>query len=230
MNTEFSLLAWSAWTRDFPHDMKVPAECQQSEAPDAAVVPAMLRRRLNTLGRAAISQLLPLLPEDKSLPLIYCSQHGDIERTLSVLLDLGRGGSVSPKNFSLAVHNAICGVLSIHSKLTGPINAIAALDEGLVPLFIEAIGTLADFERVLCIICDVPLPDVYQSEKALPKEPYAACFLLSREPNAGLRLALSPGGDAATCDALLFGAFINDIERDELHLQHNKQGWTIRKI
>lgn len=229
MNAEFSLLAWSAWTREFAYELPVPEMLQQSDMPDAKVVPAMLRRRLNTLGRAAISQMLPLLPDDKSLPLVYCSQHGDIERTLSVLLDLGRNEAVSPKNFSLAVHNAICGVLSIHSKLTGPINAIAASDEGLVPTLLEAVGTLADYERVMCIVCDVPLPEVYQSKHAGPQSPFAACFLLGRK-DEGMAMSLSMGGKVEHNEALQFGAFLADDARKELSLRHNAQAWTVRKI
>lgn len=202
-----------------------------SDVPDASAVPAMLRRRLNTLGRGAISQMLKLLPEDEELPMVYCSQHGDIERTLSVLLDLAKDGSVSPKNFSLAVHNAICGVLSIHSGLKGPINAIAAGEQALVPFLLEAAGTLLDYEQVLCIMCDVPLPEVYRTEQSLPQTAYAACFLLGRDKGQQIEIqVMNDNADSApTMSALQLVQFLSSTDSDEAKAMHNTQAWRLRK-
>ena len=198
-----------------------------------SAIPALLRRKLNALGRACAAPVLDILPSTTAeVPLVYCSQHGDIQRTLAVLLELAESASVSPNSFSLAVHNAICGVLSIHAGLTGSINTIAAGQQGLVPVLLEAAGLLSpSCPQVLCVMCDVPLPDIYQSADSQPQVPFAVCFLLSATDGTGLALrqADTAAGSAPYVAPLNFCEFLDNQALSSMATTHNGCSWEIVK-
>jgi len=247
---DFSISIWSGWApgADSLAAEKPPGERQvnsisRDAKPDVSAVPPMLRRRLNQLGRACASEVLLLLPNEE-VPLVYCSQHGDIERTLAVLLELAGDGGVSPNNFSLAVHNAICGVLSIHTKSTAAITTIAAGTDGLIPVLLEAVGLLStSCPKVQCVLCDVPLPDVYQSEGSFPAQPFAVSFVVTTEECANslmedertkpIPLSLSPSEMAIdsrpAVSPLDFCEFLSAESDLSVQLPHNSQLWELVK-
>lgn len=219
---EFSVPSWSSW------QASTSADAQQ---PDVSAIPAMLRRRLNLLGRACASQALPYLKEQPELPIVYCSQHGDIERTLNILLELAKTGDISPMNFSLAVHNAVCGVMSIHAGVRGPINSIAAGEDYMLPVLIEALGLLNEnHSRVLCVVCDVPLPDIYQSENSQPSTAFASAFLVERAKETVLQLRPGEGHHephAESASALQFCRFLEQSNSQAITLRHNGMHWSL---
>lgn len=218
---EFSVPSWSSWTA---------SENAETQQPDVSAIPAMLRRRLNLLGRACASQALPYLKEQPELPIVYCSQHGDIERTLNILVELAKTGDISPMNFSLAVHNAICGVMSIHAGVRGPINCIAAGEDYMLPVLIEALGLLNEnHSRVLCVVCDVPLPDIYRSDMSQPNAAFAAAFLVERTKDAILQLRPYDGPErhVQTASAQQFCHFLGHETTQAITLQHNGVAWSL---
>jgi len=194
MATSFAISECSGWQATLSDDCpNEPEALTISETPDVDIIPLMLRRRLNLLGRACGSEILKHLKDDEIMPIVYCSQHGDIERTTKVLNELADNQPVSPMYFSLAVHNAICGILSIQAGLTSNISTIAAEQEGLVPVLLEAAGILlSGAEKVLCVICDVTLPEIYRDEQSLPKIPYAISFIVSKSEGVHLTLTQLP--------------------------------------
>lgn len=234
MTIKFAVTEWTGWTPALPlHSGVNGTSIKHNDTPDVSAIAPMLRRKLNALGRACAATVLHTLPPAAAdIPLVYCSQHGDIERTLAVLLELAESASVSPNNFSLAVHNAVCGVLSIHAGLTGPINAIAAGEQALVPVLLEAAGLLsADCPQVLCVMCDVPLPAVYRSTSSQPHAPYAMCFIVSTAGKTGLFLQQS---NAATdCgeyfSPLDFCTFLDSNTVSSIALTHNGCNWELAK-
>ncbi len=194
----------------------------------------MLRRRLNTLGRAAAAEILRMNEHHANLPIVYGSRHGDIERTLNVLSEMARGEPVSPMHFSLSVHNAITGILSIHSGTTAGISSIAALEECLVPVLLEAVGLLHEgHERVICVIADVPVPLIYRRDCPWPATPFAAGFTVSAD--GGLQAMLTqdsspimPQGSEDIPEALQFIEFLASGAR-LFHSAHNGGHWIIAK-
>ncbi len=150
--------------------------------PDVKAIPAMLRRRLSPLGKMALSTAIPLLKEtDSGVPTVLVSRHGDLHRTVNLLQDLAAGESLSPTHFSLSVHNAIGGLLSIARKDTSSMTALACGFDDISTALLEAqaILTEQDCKQVLCLIYDEPLPALYQQQQpALPDHAYAVAFLL----------------------------------------------------
>jgi hypothetical protein len=233
MATSFKISEWSGWqampSGNYPDE---PEVLTISETPDVSIIPLMLRRRLNLLGRACGSEILKHLTNGEIMPIVYCSQHGDIERTTKVLKELADDQPVSPMHFSLAVHNAICGILSIQTGLTSNINTIAAGQEGLVPVLLEATGILlSGAEKVLCVICDVTLPEIYRDEQSLPKIPYAISFVVSKAKGVPLTLTQLPQHPDKQNINQLPVCLIEFLSSDktELLINHNEATWKLAR-
>ncbi|MDN3640809.1 beta-ketoacyl synthase chain length factor [Simiduia curdlanivorans] len=167
------------------------------EGPDVSAVPAMLRRRLSGVGRVAAAVVWDLVPEASSMPMVFCSQHGDQDRTLQLLDALGRQEALSPAAFSMSVHNAVAGVLSIAKKAKGAMTALAADEQLLSMGLIEAWGQLQSADEVLLVIYDLPLPEVYQHTDNVIY-PYALAMVLSRQEGSPIALGSCDKGSDAT--------------------------------
>lgn len=233
MAIEFAVTNGSGWTA-CADSLAPDSPVRVSEAPDASAIPAMLRRRLNTLGRAVAAEILGQGDQASRLPIVYGSRHGDIERTVGVLSELALGEPVSPMHFSLSVHNAIPGIVSIHNDTTANITSLAALDAALVPVLLEAIGLVQEgCERVLCILADVPLPTPYRDRDAWPAAAFAASFVVNR--GQGGTLERTPGAvtgpqpkSGSLPEALQFIEFLASAQQT-FSTVHNGGRWTISK-
>ncbi|GHB16090.1 beta-ketoacyl synthase chain length factor [Salinicola rhizosphaerae] len=185
---------WRAWTphRDAPSEPRLDS----SVKPSGAGVPAMLRRRLNLIGRAICDMLVTLDPESNSL-LLHASRHGDGDRTLEMLYTLNEGDPLSPARFGLSVHNAIIGVHSIASGNRRSQQAIAASGGEWAALLMESRGYLADGEReIIVVFGDQPVPARFADY--VPSTQSAAVALrLSAHPTPGVRRIVEHPGAGA---------------------------------
>ncbi len=199
-------------------------------------IPAMLRRRLNTLGKCAMAASMPLVEEIEAIPGIFASRHGDTELSFSLLQGIGQKEPMSPTSFSLAVHNAVAGLFSIARKDTSAVTAIAAMDGLVLQSFFEAFGQLQETDRVFCVIYDIPLPEFYRQHSSDDEIgfPYAIAMILSRVD--GESFEIEPGKPEATPDsgpeasepmqllALLAGS------KSETWLQQSGNSWRMARV
>jgi hypothetical protein len=218
MALTFNILDWKAWT---------PA---QNDAPDVSVIPAMLRRRLSPLGRAALSVIMPLAETHGAMPLVYVSRHGDLNRTLGLLEDMAKGEPLSPTAFSLSVHNATAGLFSIQQGLTSNITAISGGAQELVPALLESLGLCsAQTPQVLCVFCDEPTPDIYQHQADQPAHAYAVALIIGIGQEWQLEsLGENVVGSSAEPQALQLLRLLQG-EVESLSLSHNSSGWQLRR-
>lgn len=216
MALTFSILDWKAWT---------PAQGTQ---PDVSVIPAMLRRRLSPIGRAALSVIMPLAQSYGAMPLVYVSRHGDLHRTLGLLEDLATGEPLSPTAFSLSVHNATAGLFSIQQGLTNNITAISGGAHELVPGLLESLGLCtAQAPQVLCVFCDEPVPEVYQLQVDQPAQPYALALVLGTGQEWQLSCTGNPPGELPSIPQALQLLELLHGERTGLLLASNGSGWQL---
>lgn len=234
MSISFSIKQWSGWAptqEPRASELSSDSRLQHSSKPNVQIIPPMLRRRLNDLGKSCAASVLQLIQDDVSMPVVYCSQHGDIERTLKVLEDLTNGEMVSPMHFSLAVHNAICGILSIHLGNKENVCSLAAGEQALVPALLEAAGILAEgAEKVLCVFSDVCLPDTYRSNSSWPKHPFAIAFVLSKAED-GAHFTMKLSGPKKSSEYQNPVELINFLDSGafNLELRHNEQTWALER-
>lgn len=222
--------AWTQWIRD-----PVPIDASLGKL-DLSAVPAMLRRRFNTLGKCVMAAALPLVEEIDAIPGIFASRHGDTELSLAMLSDIGREEPMSPTNFSLAVHNAISGLFTIARKDTSEVTAIAAMEDLVLQTLFEAVGQLQHRERVLCVIYDIPLPEFYRQHANDAGEafPFAVAMILARSGAAGLALEFTSEANGANAGAeesefLRLMQLLCGIS-DEIRLSRSEASWRIGRI
>lgn len=171
MHVFFNIQEWKAWS---PINI--------DDQPDVSIIPPLLRRRLSSLARMAVSVIMPLADQYGAMPLVYVSRHGDLSRTLGLLEDIAKGEPVSPTAFGLSVHNATSGLFSIHQGLTKNITAISCGSEDLVPALLESLGQCtSDEPNILCVFCDEPPPAIYADQSNQPEQPFAVAMVISRE-------------------------------------------------
>lgn len=166
-------------------------ELELVQKPKIKQIPPMLRRRLSPLGKLALSCAYQLSADfNAKQAVVFCSQHGEVGRTVEMLKALAHAEPLSPTAFSLSVHNAIAGIYSIASHDTNPITAIAAGPDSLCAALLEAYTLLNDdaIEQVLCVVYDEPLPEIYPQQSQLANCPMAMAFIVQGPEHAGLQL------------------------------------------
>jgi len=162
-----------------------------AQKPKIKQVPPMLRRRLSPLGKIALSCAYQLSADfDAKQAVVFCSQHGEVGRTVEMLKVLAQAEPLSPTAFSLSVHNAIAGIYSIANHDTNPITAIAAGPDSLCAALLEAYTLLNDdgIEQVLCVVYDEPLPEIYPQQSQLANCAMAMAFIVQGPEGPGLQI------------------------------------------
>jgi len=161
--------AWSAWTpqRETPAEWRAWARATDAGSGDPGArpvaVPMMVRRRTTALGQKMIASALACGETALTGRYVLASRHGEFSRCLSMLKSLAAHELPSPAEFSMAVHNGLAGLLSIHLGNTRGHTALAAGLDTFGFGLIEAAAHLVEepSEPVLLFFGDEPLPGEY---------------------------------------------------------------------
>jgi hypothetical protein len=175
-------------------------------------VQALLRRRASEADRAALRVAFDVCGMDLKVPTLFCSRHGEVQRSVELLDQLAKGETLSPMGFALSVHNAAAALFSISQANTCPMSALAAGRDSLPQGMLEAAGMLeAGSPQVLLIAYDGALPEPYQRFKDEDDPPYGLGLLLSRSQGEPFSLELGAGSAPAsgTPHALQLAAFLD---------------------
>ncbi|OQW72102.1 MAG: hypothetical protein BVN35_14745 [Proteobacteria bacterium ST_bin11] len=197
----FTLRHWCFWqsvhgpgTRGWPNGEILPFN--QGNA-DVGFLPAMQRRRLSPLARAACAVAWRSHTEHGDMPSVFFSVHGESQYYFEMLEGMANAEPVSPSRFSQCVHNAIAGLSSVHSASYLPYVALAGGTEGLFSAFLEASGSLLEAPQVLLVCYDQALPEIYRSYLPDCRSTWALGMTLARAGEVGhqLRLTREPATD-----------------------------------
>ncbi|MHA7632850.1 beta-ketoacyl synthase chain length factor [Corallococcus sp. M7] len=170
--------AWETWLAT-PHPL--PAE----GTPSLSAMPAMMRRRVDRLGRIALQAAYDAHVDAPDAPVVFASRYGDLGRSVELLTQLARSEPLSPTSFSLSVHNAIGALYSIARGDTSAYAAIAAGEETVEAAFTEACGLLSDgVPRVMVVVYDEPVPTPWEHFSRDVAFPHAWACLLSASTGA----------------------------------------------
>jgi len=195
-----TLAAWTQWAQ-----APVAAPIILGEEPGVKAMPPMLRRRAGFFGKMALEVAYECLDGRTDVPVVFCSRHGEVARAVELLSDLARGDPLSPPAFSLSVHNAHVGLLTIARKDRANHIALAAGGATIEHAVIEACGLLADgAASVLLVACDAPLPELFMPFRDGVEQAHAWAWLLTApvvEPAAGDPAAGDPAAGASAADA-----------------------------
>jgi hypothetical protein len=146
-------------------------------------MPMMLRRRAGRIGQLALAACYEVDASSQAR-YIFCSRHGDFRRTAGLLHAVVAREPLSPAEFSVSVHNALAGLLSIATRANAGHTAIAAGPDSFASGLIEAAATLADAPDlpVLLVYYDEPLPAPYDELVVEGGEALAIALALGAVP------------------------------------------------
>lgn len=190
--------AWQEWAQNsFPFT--------SDTEPALRAMPAMQRRRVGFLGRMALEVAYACLGDRTDVPMVFCSAHGEVSRSVDLLNDLASGEPLSPTAFSLSVHNAAAGLFSIARGDRANSIALSARNASIEHGVIEACGLLADGEQaVLLVAYDCPVPAVYADYQHDDEAPFAWAWLIGPPQQDVISLAWSaaPRDEPAAIEGL----------------------------
>ena len=132
----------------------------------AAVVPAMLRRRLTPLGKLALSAIAELRPKENE-SMIFASSWGDPSRSFALLESLCSSSEMSPAGFALSVHNAIAATAAIWLKNRRAHKAVCGAKTTASAGLVECSLALRQAPSVLLVRYEPSMPEVWQSPDAV---------------------------------------------------------------
>ncbi len=224
----FTVRAWGAWSAG-----DRPGETDGSSGREGPPVPPLLRRRVGILGQHALRLAWGMACAGEAR-LIVASRHGEFRRSLAILDSIVAGEAVSPAEFTLAVHHALAGLLSIARGNGRPHTAVAAGPESFCAGFLEAVACLAEqpAEPVLLIHYDEPLPEPF-TRFAVETGPAIALVvaLAAGGPGEAMTLAMTPtpapGPPAAECASAAAGfrGFLGDLRAPRFTIVGARTTW-----
>src|SRR5690554_705627 len=209
---QFSVSDWCAWAPGLAsadtwlHYFHAPYTLGDDTA-DVTFLPAMQRRRLSPLARAAFYTSYHCVKDKAPCPAIYCSSYGEYQRAEVILRDIAQDNGVSPTAFGLSVHNAIAGQASIYFDNKEPMLAIAPAAHDYLSAFVDALGFLAEGKSsVLLVIYEEKAPEFFS--------PY--CLSTDFPCALALRVCLPKAGDKVWSLDFLEDSHNSDEEMPQL--------------
>ena len=195
--------------------------------PDSKSIPAMHRRRMSRLSRMALAAALDAASGQTVDYSIFCSQHGEINRTSALLLSITQGIELSPSAFSQSVHNTASGLFTVIAKSNAPSNSIASGANTFAYGWLDAQAYLArnPSHRVMLVDFDEVIPDEYQPYSDQVISDHALALVLTVADTGGINIARTPPGEEERLpQGPLFLAW-EQSDTAALSLTTEEQGW-----
>lgn len=170
MTVRFSILAWQAWSPDRETRAAWRAWASGGEGAandeDSAPLPAlpmMLRRRLSPFGQRLIGVTSACAAGLPTARYVLSTRWGEFTRALASVGAIETDGLPSPTDFSMSIHHALLGLLSIHAGNRLGHTALSAGWDSFASGLLEAATCVAERpdEPVILVHADDKLPDDY---------------------------------------------------------------------
>lgn len=212
MKLKFGIEYWDAWVpgiryKDDWWEQLSSTESAYATEPFADVEYKHLkpkqRRRLSDISKITLDVAFGVMGDYQQISTVFASRRGEVNRMAGLLRDICAGDDASPMAFSLSVHNTASGLFSIQSDNQAPSTAIAAGHDTVAAALIEAGSQLAcGQDRVLLVISEDLMPEIYRSFAAQEEQPVAAAFMLTNAEQFILETADSTESaqHSATCE------------------------------
>ena len=206
------------WMRDFPSaaawQTRTPTRGEEPLKPKGEAFDRINRRRASQMGRAigdAVSEAMQQASVDpRTTPVIVGSSIGEASAMIGLLDQMWRSDEpMSPAVFTVSVHNAASGLLSISMKNKGYTTSIAADYDTPAATLLEGIGLLATGHEAVCCVC----ADEDSPRSLLEHAPHwdmlAGAVVLTRDSAAAplATLRVQTDGSAALAPADVADAF-----------------------
>jgi hypothetical protein len=165
-----------------------------AESPNAAAQAKMRRR--SSLMVNMVTDVAAQASEQAGIPLsrlrvVVGSAYGELTTLVEMLEEREGDGLLSPLRFQNSVHNSAAGQLSIAHKNKSPATSLAAGNDTVAMVLLEAMTLLAlGGDEVIAIVADEPLPrSIWPGHETTP---VAAALVLGQDAGGGAELASAP--------------------------------------
>mgnify|MGYP003561991272 FL=1 len=150
------------------------------------IIPAMQRRRLSSLAKIALNNVIKTKQNCAINYIVWVSQYGEEDKTLKILNDVLQDQTPSPTQFSTSVHNAISGLYSILCGDNMPATSLAgSWNDGLIEAYAWLRTSPQSDAQVMLVYYEAPLPDVYKESQVFDSFSLSAVVGLA-QPNLEL--------------------------------------------
>jgi hypothetical protein len=239
----FSILNWSAWMpgRETRADWCSWAgrDHDGETAPPAPALPMLMRRRLSPFGQRLVNAINECAVDLPPARYVLSTRHGELARALKVLDAIEADGMPSPTDFSMAIHHALLGLLSIHTGNRLGHTALSAGQDSFANGLLEAATCIAERpdEPVILVHGDDKLPSGYEAfreadDAALPLVVALALGAPGAVPGRDVTLELAPDGAEAGPAACMAADFLRFFLSNEPHARASGQRtqWIWRRV
>ena len=215
LDLSLNIKSWAAWlpgVDSCPNwgQWNLQLGRQQRDAqPELNFVPALVRRRLSLVSKMSLNVAQRCLSNETIGSAVFCSRHGECQRTLGIFGSMAQGNTISPTQFSQSVHNTAAGVFSIERQITKNFCSIAAGPASGEQGFIEAFGLVkAGQGPVLWVMADSRLQRPYVDYCKVPEFPFALAMLVGEfggSPSLRLQQVSQHYSETSPVDGSLMG-------------------------
>ena len=187
-------------------------------APEAAILPAAVRRRTTLQTRAAAEVFGQVLADSGADPRTISTVFGSAWGETSALLDILKqmhsdDGAVSPIRFAGSVHNTAAGLLSIATENHGFTTSVAAGHHTVAMALVECAGLLATgTPEVIVVFSDID-PPTPLADRSAHCVPFAVAIALHLHDKLPARPSLAQLSNLrhGSGDTRTLGAFSADL-------------------
>jgi 3-oxoacyl-(acyl-carrier-protein) synthase len=216
--TDVAIIGLGSWTQGFPGVAAWLAGTPVAEAdkPTGQSLDRVNRRRAGPLDRAladAVAEAIAHAGADPTtVPVVIGSSIGEAATMIGLLDQMWRHGNpMSPADFTMSVHNAASGLISISNKNRGMTTSIAADHDTPAAALLEGIGLVLTQGGPVVVACgDEPAPEALV-QHAPPWSMLTAAVVLAPLDSGARQLAtLRVTDEAATLGLDRFDQLLRD--------------------
>ena len=194
----FGIERWDAWSAGIRDEQSWEQNLRENSTTGHSVslnnanhlyLKPRQKRRLSAISKITLDVAFGALGNEAQLSSIFASRRGEVQRMAGLLQSICKGEELSPMAFSLSVHNTTSGLFSIQSGNQAPSTAIAAGYDTLSSALIEACSQLAcGQDKLLLVVSEDIMPEVYATFADPNEQPVAAAFLLTNKSQYALEI------------------------------------------
>ena len=160
-------------------------ENDAEKLPDVSFIPAMLRRRMNTVEKITVALASKIVPENADYRMVFASRFGEWEQTIKLIHQFYEDREMSPAGFSNSVHNAAMGQLSLLIHNTNSYTSIAAGEKTIENALLDAI---TGEKPVLFVYAEERNPKEYENLLEKPVLSHGCAFYINTSGNNAYEL------------------------------------------
>jgi hypothetical protein len=153
---------------------------------------------------------------------------------MEMLADIVSGDEISPTDFSLSVHNATAGILSISKENRSPATALAAGDDSFGWGLVEAYMTWKNNPnaKVLYMYCDDHLPEILSGFEEKGECLHAVALLIGAPCSLSVDLNWEGAADNSTSEGPFSVRFLEVVTKEKLsgEWQGRRLRWDWRVV